>query len=107
MSRAKQLMDANVCIAISGCEDIENPGISIVEDYFKREREENRREAGLTIEINEENLPRMEREIQIWLHNKNLSELEAARVNRPMMEYPVPYEPAGVVVVPRATIQVV
>lgn len=92
MSRTKQLQDSAVCMAIGGSDDIECPGISIVEDYFLREREENRREQGFSVDINEEHAPRSENEIRIWMNEKNMSECEQARTDREIMEYPHDWE---------------
>ena len=74
--------------------------MQIVEDYFLREQEENRREQGLRnlvkVQAGDETLMmafdpdsgRSEKEIQMWKNDRYLSELEAERTNRPTMEYP-------------------
>lgn len=101
MRKRKGQSDADICMAISGNDDMSHAGgLSVVEDYFKREREENRRESGMRnlikVKFGDETLSlesdpdvgRSEYEIRTWKDQLYLSELEQARTNRPEMEYP-------------------
>jgi len=85
--QAKKQQDWAIQEAISGTEFPDPPGISIVEDYFKREWEENRKEAGYPVRLDPD-AARTELEVEVWKHDKALSELESERVNRKMPEYP-------------------
>ena len=73
MSRNKDLKDMAIVRAISGG----IPGVSIDDDYFRREREENRREQGLYVctELNQ----RTDMEKSIWRRDKFLEELNLDR----------------------------
>lgn len=98
--------DADICMSISGNDDMEHAGgLSIVEDYFKREQEENRKAEGLPVMYkvpmangefvwmaHNPDVGRSSAETALWLHEKNLSELEQARTNREDMEYPHDWE---------------
>ena len=104
MGRQHELQDAAICMGISGSDDIENPGVSIIEDYFIRECEENRRESGLPVAFNPDTTGRSESEIQLWKNQRDLSELEQQRTNRPEMEYPHDEYDCGIILPkPRVT----
>lgn len=77
MGRTKELQDLNILMAISGCEDLGNLGIQIEEDYLRRERQENRREAGYY--VREPVLERTDLEKAIWKSAKALEELALVR----------------------------
>ena len=82
MPRAKELRDLDIKIAISGNdEDIGNTGVQIEEDYFRRERNENRREAGFY--VREQSEGRTDLEKDIW---KSLKQLEALAAERWMAQ---------------------
>ena len=80
MSRAKELLDLSIRAAISGSDDPTANGISIEDDYLRRERDENRRESGLFVLRAPEE--RTEVEKAIWKSNKQLEELEDERWKR-------------------------
>ena len=98
--------DADICMSISGNDDIEHAGgITVVDDYFRREYEENRRAEGLeqvykvplangefVWMLFDPDAGRSEREIAMWRHDKWLEELEQKRTNREIMEYPHDWE---------------
>src|SRR5665213_2288080 len=106
MRKRKGQSDADICMAISGNGDMDHAGgLRVVEDYFLREFEENRRAEGLdnvyqvpmangetrAMSFNPDT-GRSQAEIALWLHAKNLSELEQTRTNREDMEYPHDWE---------------
>ena len=106
MSKRKGQSDADICMAISGNDDMEHAGgLSIVEDYFKREREENARESGLPLRIkvpcadgthvmmdHNPDVGRNEREMEAWKHESWIATMEQERTNREDMEYPHDWE---------------
>ena len=96
MRKRKGQTDVDICMAISGNDDVDHAGgLSVVEDYFKREREENRREAGFEVNMDPD-VGRSELEVRAWQNDKYLSELEQARTNRPNIEYPRDIDDVGI-----------
>jgi hypothetical protein len=82
MSHKKELQDLSIRAAISGCEDLKSPGAYIEEDYLRRERNENLREAGFTVRLayNEEEIKGMtEFEREVWKAAAQLRELHDER----------------------------
>ena len=94
MARRDELRDLAILRALTGEEDPMHTSMAIVEDYFLREYEENRREQGFRVPDSSDEL-RTELEKEIWRYNKNLSDLEGERVNKPMPEYPKDEDDVG------------
>lgn len=77
MSRNKDLQDLNIRMSISGSEDPDCLGIQIQDDYLKREKEENRREAGYTVKT--EVLGRTDVETSMWKSDKDMEACHTER----------------------------
>ena len=113
MGRTQQLDDAAICMAVAGSDDISNPGVSIQDDQFlRRQARMNRLAESVADVLFKSSLPRKgvgltRAEKDIYKRTKFMEELEAGRVNRPALEYPVEYEPAGVEVPRKEVVQVV
>jgi len=77
MSRNKDLQDLTIRMAISGSEDPECLGIQIEDDYLKREKEENKREAGYPVVT--EVLGRTDVEASFWKSDKDMEACHTER----------------------------
>lgn len=87
MSRANDLRDMAILQAVSGSEDLTNLGVQIEDNYFAREKMENRREQGFRVP--KKYLPeiRSQKEIDLWKREHWLAELEQTRTNKPDGDY--------------------
>jgi len=77
MSKKREMQDLAIRMGISGDEDPDNPGVQIVNDYLKREEEENLREQGFSVEM--EIFDRTDYEKAMWKNDKLVEQLHSER----------------------------
>jgi hypothetical protein len=112
MTKHKKDRDLAIKIAISGNdEDVSNTGIQIVPDYLAREKRENLR-LGLVSMVIKDWIAkfakkRTEKELEIWRHDKWLSEINQRQTNRPPIKYPRDENDLGIITFPSKTREIV
>jgi hypothetical protein len=109
MSKSKDRKELALRIAISGhnSDELSKIGVSIEDDYLRRESRENLRMGLVSTIVNswmkKFKQKRTEMELDIWKQDRQMAELERARTNKPEIEYPVDENDAGIFL-PKGTI---